>query len=125
MSDLDIFTADELKKIIKLNGLQPLIKMTVPKKSLIGQMEKFLDFQGFNFKNKDNNQEIVIPLYLIKKKEKQPQPTKIKPTKIKIKKKSNAEEEYMDLIAKAHEEYKKQQKPKKKKKEEYEQIDFF
>jgi seryl-tRNA synthetase len=70
MSNLNQFTIPQLKKIINATGISNLIKMSVTKKALVGQMDKFLDFDGYNFTIKETNNQQFLQSDLLKKEHK-------------------------------------------------------
>ena len=67
MSEFNVFTIKQLKQIINATGISKFIKFSVPKPELIQQIEKYLDFDGYNFTIKETNQQQFLQSNLLKK----------------------------------------------------------
>jgi len=67
MSNFNVFTIPQLKKICVHTGISNFIKFSVSKPELIQQIEKYLDFDGYNFTIKETNQQQFLQSDLLKK----------------------------------------------------------
>lgn len=67
MSEFSVFTKPQLKQICVHTGISNFIKFSVSKPELIQQIEKYLDFDGYNFTIKETNQQQFLQSDLLKK----------------------------------------------------------
>ena len=67
MSTFNVFTIPQLKKICIQTGISQFIKFSVTKPEFIQQIEKYLEFDGYNFTIKSTNEQKFLRADLLKK----------------------------------------------------------
>ena len=67
MSNFNVFTIPQLKKICIKTGISQFIKFSVTKPEFIQQIEKYLEFDGYNFTIKSTNEQKFLKSDLLKK----------------------------------------------------------
>ena len=67
MSNFNVFTIPQLKKICIQTGISQFIKFSVTKPEFIQQIEKYLEFDGYNFTIKSTNEQKFLKSDLLKK----------------------------------------------------------
>lgn len=106
MSNLNVFTIPQLKQIINAMGISHLIKMSVTKKALVGQMDKFLDFDGYNFTIKETNEQKFLQSDLLKKEHKTKKlKTNIQDVKTELKDAKNELQDIKTLVGQMKNDY--------------------